>query len=76
MLSAIWAALGGSLFLTAFPDKMDTLGNPQAMLNSPEMVLAAVGIVVPIIFFFVMAMMIWRAQEMRIVARGHDRSCP
>ncbi|XHC12820.1 hypothetical protein ABWH98_08270 [Labrenzia sp. ac12] len=69
-LSALWAALGSSLFMTAFPDKVGSLTDPQTLLSSPEMILAVVGIVVPIIFFFVMAMMIWRAQEMRIVARG------
>ncbi|MEO1115559.1 MAG: antitoxin, partial [Pseudomonadota bacterium] len=68
-LSAVWAALGGSLFFSTFSEQISTL-NTQALLSSPEIILATVGILVPIIFFFVMAMMIWRAQEMRIVARG------
>ena len=67
-LSAVWAALGGSLFFSTFSDQVATL-DAQALLSSPEIILATVGILVPIIFFFVMAMMIWRAQEMRIVAR-------
>ncbi|MEP4272835.1 MAG: hypothetical protein ABJ379_12800, partial [Roseibium sp.] len=62
-LSAVWAALGSSLFMSAFSDKVASFSDPQALLSSPEMILAAVGIGVPIIFFFVMAMMIWRAQE-------------
>ena len=69
-LSAVWAALGTSLFMSSFADRVAGVTDAETLMQSPDMILAAIGIVVPIIFFFVMAMMIWRAQEMRIVARG------
>ncbi|MEP2725574.1 MAG: antitoxin, partial [Roseibium sp.] len=70
VLSVVWGLVGTSLTLSSFGDQLSGITDLNTLSNSPALILAAVAILVPIAFFWVMAMMIWRAQEMRIVARG------
>ena len=58
VLSVIWGGIGGMLAYSAFGPELAAVRSFEDVARSPSLVLAVVGVAVPIVFFWVMAMMI------------------
>ncbi|MEG6509245.1 hypothetical protein V6C03_09705 [Methyloligella sp. 2.7D] len=62
--SLVWFVIGG-LFAYGL---MSSDTNPGGMLSSPTTLTSAMAIIVPIAIFWFLALLIWRAQELRLMA--------
>ena len=69
-LSVVWVAVGWWLASAIFSTELSSVQSAGDIASSPSLILLSVAVVVPVLFFWAMALMIFRAQEMRIVARG------
>ncbi len=69
-VSVVWASLGLAMSWDTFAAQLEQSASFSGVFENPTLVLISVFIVVPIAFVWVMALMFWRAQEMRNVARG------
>ena len=58
-LTLLWGGVGASLAMSSLGDKLSSLSSFSAIAQSPELILAAIAVIGPIIFFWVMAMMIY-----------------
>src|SRR5215208_6845154 len=63
-----WAACGVALAFLYLPDLQSVL--KQGTAGIPAMVGLAGFVLAPIVFFYVMAYMMWRSQEMRLIAQS------
>ena len=70
LLSIIWGAVGLGIAWVSFGDEIMQITTAQEAARNAPLIGTAVAIVIPILFFWVMALMVWRAQEMRLVARS------
>ncbi len=66
--SIVWAflCLGAALFL--FNDRLSTLSNSADMLRDPAALTLGATMFVPMALFWFLALLIWRAQELRLMA--------
>ena len=63
-----WAACGVALAFLYLPDLQSVLKQGQAGI--PAMIGLAGFVLAPIVFFYVLAYMMWRSQEMRLIAQS------
>ncbi len=70
MLSVVWLAIGGGILWSLYGPEIMGLTSIEQLIQYPVLVGGGIAIILPIAFFWVLAVMIRRAQEMRIVARG------
>ncbi|MEA3026211.1 MAG: hypothetical protein QOF91_1496, partial [Alphaproteobacteria bacterium] len=63
-----WAACGVALAFIYLPDLQSVLR--QGSAGIPAMIGLAGFVLAPIVFFYVLAYMMWRSQEMRIIAQS------
>ena len=70
IISLFW--LGGAAFLGNYyyGDQITSLESLQTLLQLPSAVALCVAAFVPIIFFWIMATLIWRSQEMKLAANS------
>src|SRR5882724_641880 len=66
-ISAAWVVLGLAVALTYFGTDLKGVASPAAY---PTLLTLAAGIALPVLLFYVLAHMISRAQELRIIARS------
>jgi len=65
--SVLWFMIGG-FFAYGTMSAQETAGGTAGLLTSPAALPAAVGILVPIAIFWFLALLVWRAQELRLMA--------
>jgi hypothetical protein len=65
--SVLWFLIGG-FFAYGIMSAQQSAGDTSGLLASPATLPAAVGIVVPIAIFWFLALLVWRAQELRLMA--------
>ncbi|HOV04956.1 MAG TPA: antitoxin, partial [Kaistiaceae bacterium] len=71
VLSIVWATIGGAIGIAMWgSDIAEALANPAGIVQKPHLIGLGISIALPVVFFFVMATMIRRAAEMRLVARA------
>lgn len=70
IVSALWLVGAGLLGARFFAADITTNAQLLALLNQPSAVSFLVASIVPILFFFGMAFLMWRAQEMRLAANS------
>ena len=68
LFALAWAGCGVALAFLYMPDLQSVLKQGQA--GVPAMVGLAGFVLAPIIFFYVMAYLMWRSQEMRLIAQS------
>src|SRR5437870_1891420 len=68
LFALAWAACGVALAFLYLPDLQSVLKQGQAGI--PAMVGLAGFVLAPIVFFYVMAYLMWRSQEMRLIAQS------
>ncbi|MEH6728425.1 MAG: antitoxin, partial [Hyphomicrobiales bacterium] len=68
--SALWLLFGGIVGSAAFGKDLANLDGLAGLGEAPHLFAYFVSLILPVVFFWVFALMIWRSQEMRIVANG------
>ena len=68
IISLAWLAGAAFLGYKYFDVDVKSTDDLIALINQPSAVMWLVATIVPILFFFIMAFLIWRAQEMRLAA--------
>jgi hypothetical protein len=66
--SAIWFVLGIAVSWAVFQKTLDVSGSMADLLANPAMVAVIATIVVPIALFWFLAILVWRAQELRLMS--------
>ena len=70
LLSLAWASGGAALGYVLFGPEIWKIRTVEAVLAKPYLILLAVAIIVPIILFWGFAVMVRRAQDMRLAAQS------
>jgi hypothetical protein len=65
--SVLWFMIGG-FFAYGTMSAQENVSDTAGLLTSPAALPAAVGILVPIAIFWFLALLVWRAQELRLMA--------
>ncbi|MCB1507748.1 MAG: antitoxin, partial [Hyphomicrobiaceae bacterium] len=68
--SALWVVGGLALAGTVFARPLGELLSADALAATPGLIAYLVAVALPVFFFFTLAYMVWRAAEMRLVARS------
>jgi hypothetical protein len=66
--SAIWFVLGIAVSWAVFQKTLDVSGSLADLIANPAMVAVIATIVVPIALFWFLAILVWRAQELRLMS--------
>ncbi len=66
--SAIWFVLGLLVSWAVFQRSVETAATTAELLTNPAMVAVVATIVVPIALFWFLAILVWRAQELRLMS--------
>jgi hypothetical protein len=66
--SAVWFALGLLVSWAVFQKTIDFSGNPADIIANPAIAAVVATIVVPIALFWFLAILVWRAQELRLMS--------
>ena len=66
--SLIWFVVGGFFAYGLMSSQLAQPGGVSDMVSSPSALMAAVTILVPIAIFWFLALLVWRAQELRLMA--------
>ncbi|MBI4725121.1 MAG: hypothetical protein HY765_09120, partial [Rhodomicrobium sp.] len=66
--SAIWFVLGLAVSWAVFQKTLDVSGSTADLIANPAMVAVVATIVVPIALFWFLAILVWRAQELRLMS--------
>ncbi|ODN70745.1 hypothetical protein [Methylobrevis pamukkalensis] len=67
-VSVVWLAAIGYVGLSLIGGNLAT-GDVAALARRPDVLVVATLAIIPVMFFWTMALMIWRAQEMRLTSR-------
>ncbi|MGO9484934.1 MAG: hypothetical protein ACLPX9_10180 [Rhodomicrobium sp.] len=66
--SAVWFVLGLLVSWAVFQKTMDSSGSTAEMLANPAIVAVIATVAVPIALFWFLAILVWRAQELRLMS--------
>jgi hypothetical protein len=66
--SVAWFVIGGFFAFGLISAQLKAAGGAPDLLANPSALTAAVGIVLPIAIFWFLALLVWRAQELRLMA--------
>ena len=66
--SVVWFVVGGFFAYGLISTQQSQAGGTADLLASPSALTAAVAILVPIAIFWFLALLVWRAQELRLMA--------
>ena len=66
--SAVWFVLGLGVSYAVFQKAFDSAGSTADMLTNPAIVAVIATVVVPIALFWFLAILVWRAQELRLMS--------
>jgi hypothetical protein len=66
--SLIWFVIGGIFAYSLIANQLAAPGGMSDLLTNPSALTAAVTILVPIAIFWFLALLVWRAQELRLMA--------
>ena len=66
--SAIWFALGLLVSWAVFQKNFDASGSTIDMLSNPAIAAVIATVVIPIVLFWFLAILVWRAQELRLMS--------
>ena len=66
--SAIWFALGLLVSWAVFQKTVDTSGSTADLLANPAIAAVIATVVIPIALFWFLAILVWRAQELRLMS--------
>jgi hypothetical protein len=66
--SAVWFVLGIAVSWAVFQKTLDVSGSTAELIANPAMVAVVATIVVPIALFWFLAILVWRAQELRLMS--------
>jgi hypothetical protein len=66
--SAVWFVLGIAVSWAVFQKTLDVSGSTADLIANPAMVAVIATIVVPIALFWFLAILVWRAQELRLMS--------
>jgi len=66
--SAVWFVLGLAVSWAVFQKAIDVSGSTADMLANPAIVAVIATVVVPIALFWFLAILVWRAQELRLMS--------
>ncbi len=66
--SCVWFVIGGILSWTVISQHLSAPGTSQSLFSSPAMIVVAATIIIPIALFWFLALLIWRAQELRLMS--------
>ncbi len=66
--SAVWFVLGLAVSYAVFQKAFDTSGSTAEMLANPAMVAVIATVAIPIALFWFLAILVWRAQELRLMS--------
>jgi hypothetical protein len=66
--SAVWFVLGLAVSWAVFQKTLDVSGSAADLISNPAMVAVIATIVVPIALFWFLAILVWRAQELRLMS--------
>jgi hypothetical protein len=66
--SAVWFVLGLAVSWAVFQKTIDISGSTADLIANPAMVAVVATIVVPIALFWFLAILVWRAQELRLMS--------
>ena len=66
--SAVWFVLGLAVSYAVFQKAMDTSGSTADMLANPAIVAVIATVAIPIALFWFLAILVWRAQELRLMS--------
>jgi hypothetical protein len=66
--SAVWFVLGLMVSWAVFQKTMDVSGSTADLIANPSMAAVIATIVVPIALFWFLAILVWRAQELRLMS--------
>ncbi len=66
--SAVWFVLGLGVSYAVFQKAFDSAGSTADMLSNPAIVAVIATVAVPIALFWFLAILIWRAQELRLMS--------
>ncbi len=66
--SAVWFVLGLAVSWAVFQKTIDVSGSTADMLANPAIVAVIATVIVPIALFWFLAILVWRAQELRLMS--------
>ncbi len=66
--SAIWFALGLLVSWAVFQKAFDASGSTADLLSNPAIAAVVATVVIPIALFWFLAILVWRAQELRLMS--------
>ena len=77
LASAVWFVLGLLVSSGRFQKTFEATGSTAELLANPAIAAVVATVVIPIVLFWFLAILIWRAQELRLMASAMTRGgCP